>query len=63
MGTPREFLDHAQQCMKIAQGLKSRTDRALLVDMARAWVRIANRAELESMLLGERSDSGTERLH
>jgi hypothetical protein len=63
MGTPREFLDHAQQCMKIAQSLKNRTDRALLVDMAKAWVRIANRAELESTLWAEPRDPGSDRLH
>src|SRR5262245_21115315 len=59
MGTPREFLDHARDCVRIAQNLKNSDDRKLLADMAQAWVRIANRAELESTLLPDRSKTET----
>jgi hypothetical protein len=44
---PRKF---AEECLKQAEGTSSETERAVFLDMAQGWLRIAERREMIAAL-------------
>jgi len=45
MSWAERYRTHAADCVRLAQQATTPTDKALLLDMAEHWVRLAERAE------------------
>jgi hypothetical protein len=45
MGTYKTHQERAAECLRIAQSMKDPTNKALLLEMAQAWVRLAEPAQ------------------
>ena len=45
MSTAETYRRHAADCLRLAHSASSPTDRALLMEMAALWQRLAERAE------------------
>jgi hypothetical protein len=55
MGTPAEFRNHARQCLELAEQATRKGYRAMLLDLADHWLKLADQAERELRLVhGER---------
>ena len=44
MSRPVDFRDHVADCLRMAEQAKTRTHKALLLDLAQAWVLLAEQA-------------------
>ncbi|TMJ26331.1 MAG: hypothetical protein E6G88_15960 [Alphaproteobacteria bacterium] len=44
MSTPVDFKDHVADCLRMAEQAKTQTHKALLLDLAQAWVLLAEQA-------------------
>jgi len=42
---PVDFQDHVADCLRMAEQAKTRTHKALLLDLAQAWVLLAEQAK------------------
>jgi hypothetical protein len=56
MRKPGEYQERAAQCLRLAQSMSDPTNKALLLEMAQTWVRLAEQArEAWAWLLAGRS--------
>jgi hypothetical protein len=44
MRKPGEYQERAAQCLRLAQSMSDPTNKALLLEMAQTWVRLAEQA-------------------
>ena len=44
MSRPVDFRDHVADCLRMAEQAKTQTHKALLLDLAQAWVLLAEQA-------------------
>ena len=49
MSTTEEYRRHAADCVRVSQTLTKPEDKALLMEMASIWLRLAERAEAASL--------------
>jgi hypothetical protein len=54
MSAAETYRLHAGDCVRLAQSISSPEDRALLMEMAAMWLRLADRAEA----VGKEPDAG-----
>ena len=54
MSAAETYRQHAGDCVRLAQSISSPEDRALLMEMAAMWLRLAERAES----MAKTSDAG-----
>ena len=47
MSVPDQYRRHADECVRVAQMINDSVDKALLLQMAQAWRRLAGRAEAQ----------------
>jgi len=52
MASAAEYRQRAQDCVQLAQAAKL-TERRILLEMASAWLKLADRAEADATLLTE----------
>jgi hypothetical protein len=46
MSTAAKFRRHVADCFRLAQSISAPKDRALLIEMAAMWLRLADRSEI-----------------
>ena len=49
MASADQCRQYAAECVRVAQQLRDPTDKAMLLDMAEMWRRLAERAEHDAM--------------
>ena len=47
MSLSKQYRRHADDCVRVAQLINNHVDKALLLQMAQAWRRLAERAEAQ----------------
>ena len=47
MSTPEVYQQRAADCLRVAQQMTDPQNKALLLEMARAWVRLAEQAQTQ----------------
>ena len=47
MPTYKEYQERAAECLRLAQSTNDPTNKALLLEMAQTWVRLAEQAQRE----------------
>ena len=47
MRAPDQYRQHADECVRVAQMITDPVDKALLLQMAQTWRRLAERAEAQ----------------
>ena len=47
MPAPDQYRQHADECVRVAQMITDPVDKALLLQMAQTWRRLAERAEAQ----------------
>ena len=47
MSLSKQYRRHADDCVRVAQMVSNHVDKALLLQMAQAWRRLAERAEAQ----------------
>lgn len=45
MGSADEYKRRAAECIRMAEKIESRDDKAMLLQMAQTWLRLAEKAE------------------
>jgi hypothetical protein len=50
MGSVNRYREYASDCLRLCGTISDPTSKAVLIDMARAWVRLAEQAEKNSHL-------------
>jgi hypothetical protein len=48
METPDRYREYAAECFRLASEAKTEADRKTLLELARAWEKVAEEAEAES---------------
>jgi hypothetical protein len=48
METPDRYREYAAECYRLASNAKTEVDRKTLLELARAWEKVAKEAEAES---------------
>jgi hypothetical protein len=47
VATDKEYQERAAECLRLAQSMSDPANKALLLEMAQAWVRLAEQAQRE----------------
>jgi hypothetical protein len=47
MSLAEQYRQHADECIRLARAVEDSADKALLLQMAQAWRRLAERADAE----------------